>query len=734
MTSTTTSEPAWLAALGLSPGEHSVFPAPTNSDYTSLGLVVTPVIGKTPVTKKWQLRENCFDASNPPPDNVGVGLCHAFSHTMAVDVDRWDRAEAELALAGINLQALYDADDAVTIESGRAGHGKLLYRMPPNLVLNSKKLIDKGPDGKAFNYIDFRCSTSNGGTVQDVLPGAAIHPDTGKPYRFGGKGHYTRLPTIPAPLLAFWFKLLKKDSERKIDSGTEISASWDEIRSALGHISPDCSRPEWIAVGMALHWAGEQTDQLDEAFTLWDEFSQPSSKYQHQIMEQQWLSFRSDKDSLVKLGTLYRMAREGGWIRPVPDASELFSALPDAGAAAPAAMPAGPAQVGFADVSISDVLTDPEPPHKFVVGGIVPAGALTLFSGHGGSGKSTMAIELAMHVAIGRPYLGMAVEQTNVLIMSAEDGAGVLRQRIGKLCRRHGIEPSELAKRLTVLDATSDPILWASNGRNSAGPTDAYNRLAQRCNTDKIGLMVVDNSSDAFSGDAFDKSGVTQFVRHLTRCVSANNGAVVLLAHVNRTTASGSINSTGSWADSVAWHNAARSRLYLDNSSDRLQLVHEKSNFGPLAKTLQLTRHPDGGFTTQNGNINDSAGLLVDVLRFVQTLTSEGGWVGTSMHGTTANNIARKQYRDHPNYPAALRGGARNQDAHRTIRDLLQMGFLISEKRWHGAADAKYKRNNDKPNGLWLTDAGLNFLETGELPTYPDRPEIEFPDLRLGDI
>jgi archaellum biogenesis ATPase FlaH len=663
---------------------------------------------------------------------MGVGICHAYSGTVSVDVDHWQRAETELALSGINLQALFDAPDAVSIESGRGNHGKLLYRMPLGLVLNSKKLVEKGTDGKSQNYLDFRCGTANGATVQDVLPGAAIHPDTGMPYRWAGKGHYTRLPVIPEALLAFWLRLLKKDSERKIKADVGVNASWDEIRSALGYISPDISRDKWIKVGMALHWAGEQTGQLDDAFQIWDEWSEPSAKYKAGEMETQWLSFHSDKNSLVKLGTLYHEAYESGWVRPLPDATELFSALPDAGAAAvPAATPAP--QVGFVDVSIGDVLTDPEPPHKFVVGGIVPAGALTLFSGHGGSGKSTMAIELAMHVAMGRPYLGMPVDQTNVLIMSAEDGGGVLRQRIGKLCRRHGIEPTELAKRLTVLDATSDPILWAPLQRKSTGPTDAYNRLAQRCNTDKIGLMVVDNSSDAFSGDAFDKSGVTQFVRHLTRCVSANNGAVVLLAHVNRTTASASINSTGSWSDSVAWHNAARSRLYLDNTNDRLQLVHEKSNFGPLAKTLQLSRHPDGGFASQSGtNGNDDTSLMVGMLRFVKALTDNGDWVGTSTSGTQSNNVAKKPYRDHPEYPEALRSGNRNADAHRTVRGLIQAGLLVSEKRWHGRADARYKANNEKPLGIWLTEAGLNLLETGELPVFRDHPPIEFPNLDGG--
>lgn len=298
------------------------------SQYQSLGWVVTHVEGKSPVGKQWNKRHNCIDNTKPLPEFIGVGLCHAYSGTVAIDIDDWTRASFELMMNGINLQALYEADDAVIIDSGRQGHGKLLYKMPFGLALNSKKLLETGTDGKKYNYIDFRCGTANAATVQDVLPGAAIHPDTGKPYRWAGKGHFSRLPQIPAPLLDFWLKMLKKDSERKIQSGMGVNASWDEIRSALNSISPDISRAEWINVGMALHWAGEQTNQLDEAFQIWDEWSQPSSKYQPHIMEHQWLSFRSDKGSLVKLGTLYHAAREGGWVRPTPDASELFSALP----------------------------------------------------------------------------------------------------------------------------------------------------------------------------------------------------------------------------------------------------------------------------------------------------------------------------------------------------------------------------------------------------------------------
>ena len=49
-----------------------------------------------------------------------------------------------------------------------------------------------------------------------------------------------------------------------------MAASWDEIRSALDHIPAECSREEWLTVGMALH---HQFGGDYEALELWDRWS-----------------------------------------------------------------------------------------------------------------------------------------------------------------------------------------------------------------------------------------------------------------------------------------------------------------------------------------------------------------------------------------------------------------------------------------------------------------------------
>lgn len=148
-------------------------------------LVPIPPNSKAPKTTNWNKKENCLTDINLLPAKWGAGLAHAYSGTMALDIDHWDEAVSYLSDKGIDLQQLFDAKDAVTINSGMSGHGKLLYAMPFGLALPSKKLIATAPDGSKFNYIDFRCATSDGiSTVQDVIP-PSIHPITMQPYSWG---------------------------------------------------------------------------------------------------------------------------------------------------------------------------------------------------------------------------------------------------------------------------------------------------------------------------------------------------------------------------------------------------------------------------------------------------------------------------------------------------------------------------------------------------------------------
>ena len=308
---------------------HQVVGLPVSFDsYIRHGwsLVPIPPNTKGPKTPEWNKKENCLVNSNALPAGWGVGLAHAYSGTMALDVDMWAEAELYLHQHGINLRALFDAPDAVTVNSGKSGHGKLLYAMPFGIPMRSKKLIKALDNGTKVNYLDFRCATADGLTVQDVMP-PSVHPETRQPYQWGGKGKWDHLPTIPFKLLTLWQNLIEQDSAKVIATGTAVDASWDDIREALYAIPSDTDRDEWVQVGMALHYAGTQTNQIDQAHALWDEWSATGLKYKGvtDIMNC-WRSFKADNDG-VKLGTLFHIASKHGYKRPAPDIAGLFSSI-----------------------------------------------------------------------------------------------------------------------------------------------------------------------------------------------------------------------------------------------------------------------------------------------------------------------------------------------------------------------------------------------------------------------
>jgi hypothetical protein len=168
-----------------------------------------------------------------------VGLLHAWSRTCALDIDDYVKAREWLLERSIDLDALLAADDAVQICSGRQGRAKLLFALPEGVdpqSLHTVQIIDPAATGARRDamWLELRCSASGGVTVQDVLP-PSIHPDTGKPYTWGGAGDWRSLPTAPSTLLTLWLDHVEpeKGRSRQAPTGPGTSAAVIEFVDRL---------------------------------------------------------------------------------------------------------------------------------------------------------------------------------------------------------------------------------------------------------------------------------------------------------------------------------------------------------------------------------------------------------------------------------------------------------------------------------------------------------------------
>ena len=471
-------------------------------------VVAIPPGSKGPIHEGWNTLAGCLKPDAVLPEGYGVGLCHAYSGTAAIDVNSYPEASAWLAERGIDLLKLLQAPDAVQIDSGNPGHGKLIYGTPLGMAIPSKKIIEEGK-----TILEFRCGTAGGLTVQDCLVGTT-HPDTGKPYTWAGLGDWRHLPQLPPELFEVWQQLIEKDSrpaDQKPDK-QQATTMLPELLSALRAISPDCDRKTWIEVGMGVHAAG-----LPEGFQLWNEWSKQSAKYNVKEMPAQWRSFK-DNPQGITVATVFHHAVQAGWIPPQPDMSGKFGPVPPA--------QPKPAKEGHGVnlVSASDLTPEKI---EWLWHGYLARGKLHVLAGQAGTGKTTIALSLAAIVTRGGKLPdGSTVAASNVLIWSGEDGiADTLLPRL--------IAAGADIKRifftgLTVGDGTVRPFDPASDLPDLVAKAEAV--------VGGIALMIVDPVVNVITGNSHGNAEVRRDLQPLVNLADRLHCAVIGITHFTKGT------------------------------------------------------------------------------------------------------------------------------------------------------------------------------------------------------
>jgi hypothetical protein len=297
--------------------------------------------------------------------------------------------------------------------------------------------------------------------------------------------------------------------------------------------------------------------------------------------------------------------------------------------------------------------------HGSVWGVYVPEGLVTVLSGHGGVGKSLLAMQLLVCIATGRPLFGIATRRSRIAFFSAEDGADLLHQRLLWICECMGIDPGELEGWAHLLDATEgEPVLFhevSMGGQRIGTTTGSYAELRRYVDRHEIEVLIVDNMSDAFDGNEIERAKVRAFMRSLPQLRTGRRLTVLLLAHVDKGTARGDRGGSESYSGSTAVHNSARSRIYLARDRDgQLRLEHQKRNIGGQPAEPLLLSWPDGQLPQLDRPVNGHVQALVDsalirtLLRLIDHFTKHEQFVSTSMN---SQDSASKLLAGEPGYP-----------------------------------------------------------------------------------
>jgi RecA-family ATPase len=227
-----------------------------------------------------------------------------------------------------------------------------------------------------------------------------------------------------------------------------------------------------------------------------------------------------------------------------------------------------------------------------MVEGCFAKGTVGMVSGDGGIGKSLLLQQLATVAAIGAPggggrkWLGLDVRPGRVLFLGCEDDEPEMVRRQADINRHYGCEFGDLDEDLLLLPrvAQDNTLLEFENYTRKPKPTEFFNRIWARAAQFGAQYVIVDTATQTFRGNQLVELDVVAYISLLRRLAIKLQGVVIFTKHPSNT---GRALGTGE-SGSVAWNNSVRSRLYLHEDKDGLQLAGMKSNYGPKLKALPL--------------------------------------------------------------------------------------------------------------------------------------------------
>jgi len=183
-----------------------------------------------------------------------------------------------------------------------------------------------------------------------------------------------------------------------------------------------------------------------------------------------------------------------------------------------------PACRRLSDLSFTadELAGNPAPKRPWHVRDLIPGRAVTLLQGDGGTGKSLLALQLAVATATGLPWLGQDVERGKVLYLYAEDDRDVLNRRLVAITLDYGMELDRLTG-LKVMDVTGeDPVLAAADRQGRIGPTERWAEMEAEIRAWEPALVIIDNLADVFAGEENSRPHARQFIGLLQGCANVS--------------------------------------------------------------------------------------------------------------------------------------------------------------------------------------------------------------------
>lgn len=343
-------------------------------------------------------------------------------------------------------------------------------------------------------------------------------------------GNDNRIGEVTPALTQICQRRFSSDDPRGTSEDADVAPlglTLTQADGALDVLDPDMPREPWRNHGMALH---HEFGGSDEAFELWDTWSQKSAKYPGRNgLLAQWESFGRRDGRPVTARSLIKAANAAGahinLSMASPSDFEVLGTTKETSHATvsqtsqepPAGKKTAEVPPRFPVIPAGEFSRRPSP--EYIVESIVPRAALMVVFGESGSGKTFAVLDIVMCIARAVPWRAFEAQLGKVVYLVAE-GQGGFRNRLVAYAQENKLDldtlPFGVIETVPNLLQKEDALDVAKSVLGAMG---------------KVDVIVIDTFAQTTAGGN-ENSGedVGKAIAHC-RGIHKATGALVILVH-----------------------------------------------------------------------------------------------------------------------------------------------------------------------------------------------------------
>jgi hypothetical protein len=217
---------------------------------------------------------------------------------------------------------------------------------------------------------------------------------------------------------------------------------------------------------------------------------------------------------------------------------------------------------GKEEIESVDALTiaSSDKAREWLIAGIIPLGSVTLLAAAGGTGKTTLVYNWALHVALGTAWSGRRCVKGKSLLISADEPLTDTAEKLSVIGYQDaGLQPGDIS-------------FWETWRFSNMQQLEDYIRR------ERPSLVMIDSLTACLAGMNVDlaKSSAGDAIYGLRDMANAYRCSIVILHHLNK---------SGGLRDSTS---------FVDNVSEVVKLTRAEGNFDPNEFTIEWLKSRSG--------------------------------------------------------------------------------------------------------------------------------------------